>query len=59
MPEGLCNIGPTLYKMMKAAIKKQVGKNIFTYVDDIVVASKKNTTYISDLTETFTNIRET
>jgi hypothetical protein len=28
------------------------------YVDDIVVASKKTTSYISDLTETFTNMRE-
>jgi hypothetical protein len=35
-----------------------VGRNILSYVDDIVVASKKRASYISDLTETFTNICE-
>jgi hypothetical protein len=31
---------------------------VFSYVDDIVVASKKKASYISDLMETFTNMRE-
>ena len=44
--------------MTKAALKDQVGRNVFSYVDDIVVASKKKTSYISDLTETFANMRE-
>jgi hypothetical protein len=44
--------------MMKAALKDQVGKNIFTYIDDIVVASKKKSAYISDMTETLTNMHE-
>jgi hypothetical protein len=43
---------------MKAALKDQVGINIFSYVDDIVVATKKKASYISDLTETITNMRE-
>jgi hypothetical protein len=58
MLEGLCNTGPTFCRMMKAALKDQVGRNILSYVDDIVVASKKRASYISDLTETFTNICE-
>jgi hypothetical protein len=43
---------------MKAALKDQVSKNVLSYVDDIVVASKKKASYISNLTETFTNMRE-
>jgi hypothetical protein len=58
MPEGLCNTGPTFYKMMKAALKDQIDRNVLSYVDDIVVASKRKTTYISDLIETFTNMCE-
>jgi hypothetical protein len=44
--------------MMKAALKDQVGRNVLSYVDDIIVASKKKESYISDLSETFTNMRE-
>jgi hypothetical protein len=43
--------------MTKAALKDQVSKNVLSYIDDIVVASKKES-YISDLTKTFTNMRE-
>jgi hypothetical protein len=58
MPEGLCNAYPTFCRMTKAALKDQVGRNVLSYVDDIVVASKKRALYISNLTETFTNMRE-
>jgi hypothetical protein len=58
MSEGLHNIGPTFCKMMKAALKDQVGRNVLSYIDDIVVASKKKASHISDLTETFTNMCE-
>jgi hypothetical protein len=57
MSEGLCNIGPTFCRMMKAALKDQVGRNVLSYIDDIVVASKKKTSYISDLVETSANMR--
>jgi hypothetical protein len=56
MPESLCNVGATFYIMMKIALKDQVIRNVLSYVDDIVIASKKN--YISDLAETFTNMRD-
>jgi hypothetical protein len=58
MPEGLRNTGPTFCRMMKAALKNQVSRNILSYVDDIVVASKKKESYISDLSKTFANMRE-
>jgi hypothetical protein len=53
MPEGLHNAGPTFYRTMKAALKDQVGRNVLSYVDDIVVTSKKKESYISGLSETF------
>jgi hypothetical protein len=58
MPESLRNVGATFYRMMKIAFKDQVIRNVLSYVDDIVIASKKKTTYISDLAETFTNMRD-
>jgi hypothetical protein len=58
MLEGLRNAGPTFYTITKAALKDQVGKNILSYVDDIVIASKKKDNYISDLAETFANMCE-
>jgi hypothetical protein len=58
MLEGLCNTCPTLCLMMNASLKDQVGRNVLSYIDDIVVVSKKKALYISDLTETFANINE-
>jgi hypothetical protein len=43
---------------MKAALMDRVGRNILSYVDGIVVAINKRASYISDLTETFTNMCE-
>jgi hypothetical protein len=53
--EGLRNAGPMFYRMTNAILKDQIDRNIFSYIDDNVVASKKSS-YIADLTKTFTNI---
>jgi hypothetical protein len=58
MLERLCNIGPTFCRMTKVVLKDQVGRNILSYIDDIIVPSKKKSSYISNLIETFTNMRE-
>jgi uncharacterized protein YjaG (DUF416 family) len=58
MPEGLRNAGPTFCRTTEAALKDQVSRNILSYVDDIVVVSRKKENYISDLEETFSNMRE-
>jgi hypothetical protein len=58
MPEGLRNAGPIFCRMMKTTLKDYVGRNVLSYVDNIVVARRKKNTYISDLAETFTNMRE-
>jgi hypothetical protein len=44
--------------MTKAALKDQVGRNVLTYVDDIIVVSKKRENYIANLAKTFTDMRE-
>jgi hypothetical protein len=57
MPEGLKNVGPTFYRMMKAILKEQMKRNVFAYVDDIVVTSRMKETELQDLADTFTNMR--
>jgi hypothetical protein len=58
MPEGLCNAGPIFYRMMKTTLKDQASRNVLLYINDIVVTSKKKDAYISDLAETYVNMRE-
>jgi hypothetical protein len=58
MPEGLKNARSTFSRLTKKVLESQVGRNIFTYVDDIVVASKNKENHLADLAETFTNMRD-
>jgi hypothetical protein len=58
MPESLHNASSTFCRMMKATLKDQVGRNVLSYVDDIVIVSKKRENYIADLAEAFMNMRE-
>jgi hypothetical protein len=58
MPKGLKNAGSTFSRLTKTVLESQVGRNIFTYVDDIVVASKNKEDHLADLIETFTNMRD-
>jgi hypothetical protein len=58
MPEGLKNAGPTFCRMPKVILKEQPERNVFAYVDDIVVASRKKKTQLQDLAETFARMRK-
>jgi hypothetical protein len=58
MPEGLKNAGSTFSHLTKTVLESQAGRNIFTYVDDIVVASKNKEDHLADLAETFANMRD-
>jgi hypothetical protein len=58
MPEGLRNAGLTFSRLTKKVLESQMGHNFFTYVDDIVVASKSKEDHLFDLAETFTNMHE-
>jgi hypothetical protein len=58
MPEGLKNAGSTFSRLTKTVLESQVGRNIFTYVDDIIVASKNKEDHLADLAETFANMQD-
>jgi len=58
MPEGLKNAGGSFSRMTLAVVKGQLGRNILTYVDDIIVKSDKQEHHIEDLKETFQNFRK-
>jgi hypothetical protein len=58
MPEGLKNAGSTFSRLTKRVLESQVGRNIFTYVDDIVITSKNKENHLADLAETFANMRD-
>jgi hypothetical protein len=57
MPEGLKNAGSTFTRMSGTVFKPQIGKNIQAYVDDLVVKSSSRASHVSDLAETFANMR--
>jgi hypothetical protein len=57
MPEGLKNAGYTFSRMIAIVLHSQLRRNILAYVDDIVVKSVQRRDRISDLVETFANLR--
>jgi hypothetical protein len=59
MPEGLKNAGGSFSRMTARVLHSQIGRNVLTYVDDIIVKStKKQENHIADLQETFANFRQ-
>ena len=42
---------------MQNFLRNQIGHNVHAYVDDIVVKSRKEETLVTDLKETFDNLR--
>jgi hypothetical protein len=55
MPEGLKNAGGSFSRM---TLHSQIGRNVLTYVDDIIVKSTKQENHIADLQETFAYFRQ-
>ncbi len=58
MPEGLKNAGGSFSRMTAKVLHSQIGRNVLTYVDDIIVKSTKQDNHIADLQETFANFRQ-
>ena len=58
MPKGLRNAGCTFNRTIVVVLDTQLVRNISTYVDDVVVQSRKCEDHISDLLETFSNLRK-
>jgi hypothetical protein len=57
MLEGLKNAGCTFLRMIAIVLHPQIRRNMLAYVDDIVVNSVQRRDHISDLAETFANLR--
>jgi hypothetical protein len=58
MPKGLKNAGGRFRRMTSKVLSTQVGRNVLTYVDDIIVKSSKQENHIAGLQETFANFRK-
>jgi hypothetical protein len=58
MPEGLKNARGSFSRMAAKVLHSQIGRNVLTYVDDIIVKSTKQENHIADLQETFANFRQ-
>ena len=58
MPERLRKAGCTFNRTIAAILDTQLDRNISAYVDDVVVRSKKHEDHISDIRETFANLRK-
>ncbi|GKV28954.1 hypothetical protein SLEP1_g37938 [Rubroshorea leprosula] len=57
MPFGLKNAEATYQKMVTIVFRAQIDRNLEVYVDDIVVKSLKAKDHLTDLAETFNNLR--
>src|SRR5438045_5756890 len=57
MPFSLKNAGATYQQAMQRCLHYQLGRNVEASVDDVVIKSRVKEDLISDLTETFTNLR--
>jgi hypothetical protein len=58
MPEGLKNAGGSFSRMTAKVLHSQIGRNVLTYVDDIIVKSTKQENCIADFQETFANFKQ-
>jgi hypothetical protein len=58
MTFGLKNAGATYQKAIQKCLKSQIGKNVEAYVDNVVVKTTQEDKLISNLSETFANLRE-
>jgi hypothetical protein len=57
MLEGLKNARGS-FSRMTVRVHSQIGRNVLTYIDDIIVKSMKQEIHIADLQETFANFRQ-
>ena len=57
MPFGLKNAGATYQRMIQTCLRKQIGKIVEAYVDDVVIKTRHVKTLIDDLRLTLDNLR--
>jgi hypothetical protein len=57
MSEGIKNAGGSFSRMTAKVLSSQIGRNVLTYVDDIIVKSTKQEHHVANLQETFASFR--
>ena len=57
MPFGLRNAGATYQRIMDRVFENQVGRNEEAYVDNMVIKSKDDEAFLSDVEETLARLR--
>ena len=57
MPIGLCNAPSTYQRVMSIVLRGLIGRICLTYLDDVMVFSKRLGDHINDLCEVFIRIR--
>ena len=58
MPFGLKNARATYQRLVNQMFKKQIGRNVEVYVDDMLVKSREEEDHLDDLRETFNTFRQ-
>jgi hypothetical protein len=58
MPKGLRNAAGSFSRMTSKVMSTQIGRNVLTYIDDIIVNSTKQENHFAGLQETFANFRK-
>ena len=57
MSFGLKNVGATYQRAIQRCLADQLDRNVQAYVDDVVIKTRVPEEFISDLAETFKNLR--
>ena len=57
MPFRLKNAGATYQRLVNRIFRKQIGRNVEVFMDDMLVKSKEELTHLDDLKETFAMLR--
>jgi hypothetical protein len=58
MSFGLKNAGATYQRAIQLCLADQLHRNVETYVDDVVIKIRSHDEFITDLEETFNNLRQ-
>ena len=58
MPFGLKSAGATYERLVNQMFKKQIGRNVEVYIDDMLVKSKEEEDHLDNLRETFNMLRQ-
>ena len=57
MPFRLKNARATYQRLVNRIFRKQIGRNVEVFMDDMLVKSKEELTHLDDLKETFAMLR--